>query len=65
MIIGDGDDSAERCVHAREILSREEVFLGGIEGVSSLMKDGNPEAAEIDVEFGAAGPRGDTAILQT
>jgi len=65
MIIGDGDDGAERRILAREILLREEVLLGGIEGVSSLTKDGNPEATEIDVEFGATGPRGDTAILQT
>jgi hypothetical protein len=64
MVIGDGDDGAERRILAREIFSREKVLLSGIEGIPSLTIDGDPKTAKIDMKFSAAGPRGDAAILQ-
>jgi len=64
MVVRDSDDSADRSINTREVLSREEMLLGGVEGVPSLMKDRDSKTAVVDVKLGAVGFRGNTTILQ-
>jgi hypothetical protein len=64
MVARDCDDSADRSVGAREVLSRKEMLLGRVEGVLSLMKDRDSKTAVIDVKLSAVGLRGNSMILQ-
>jgi hypothetical protein len=55
MVVRDSDDSADRSSGAREVPLREEVLLGGVEGVSSLTKDRDSKTTIVDVKLGAVG----------
>jgi hypothetical protein len=56
MVVRDSDDSADGSSGAREVPLREEVLLRGVEGVSSLTRDGDSKTTIVDMEFGAVGP---------
>jgi hypothetical protein len=53
MVVRDSDDSADRSSSAREVLLREEVLLGGVEGIPSLTKDRDSKTAIVDMKLGA------------
>jgi len=64
MVVRDSDDSADRSSGAREVLLREKVLLGGVEGIPSLTKDRDSKTAIEGMKLGAVGLRGNSAILQ-
>jgi hypothetical protein len=64
MVVRDSNGSADRSSDTREVLLREEVLLGGVEGVSSLTKDRDSKTAIVDVKFGAVGPWSNGTIFQ-
>jgi hypothetical protein len=64
MVVENSNDGADKSIPTKEIFLREEVFLRGIEGISSLMKHRDSKATIIDMKFSAIGFRSNTTILQ-